>query len=117
MLSVQQARFLNFATMPIQITYFPVRGRLLPVLVARAGGLDFEFKTVSPANWPGDLKAKCPFGQLPIMVDGDVTLAQSIAIANYLGRKAKLLGDTDLDFGLSQSLMQETADIQIEVLI
>jgi glutathione S-transferase len=98
--------------MPIQITYFPVKGRVLPILVARAGGLDFTFTTVAAENWPGDLKAKCPFGQLPIMVDGNLMLGQSLAIANYLAKKAKLLGDSDEDFGLSQSLMQEAADIQ-----
>ena len=79
--------------MPIQITYFPVRGRVLPVLVARVGGLDFTFKTIEAAEWPGNLKATCPFGQLPILQDGDLLLGQCLAIANYLARKGKLLGE------------------------
>jgi len=101
--------------MPIQITYFAGRGKILPLLVARVGGLDFTFKGIDFAEWPGDLKAKCPFGQLPIVQDGELVLAQSLAIANYLGRKAKLLGETDEDFGLSQSLLQEMEDIMNEV--
>ncbi len=39
-------------------------------------------------------KDKTPFGQLPFLEDGEVKIAQSMAIARYLARKYKLDGET-----------------------
>lgn len=38
-------------------------------------------------------KPKTPFGQLPLLEDGDFKMAQSMAIARYLARKHKLDGE------------------------
>jgi glutathione S-transferase/ketosteroid isomerase-like protein len=62
-------------------------------------------------EWPGTLKAKSPFGQVPYFEDGDVHLGQSMAIYRYLARKLKLEGDSLADFGLSEMLIEESSDI------
>eukprot|EP00995_Heteronema_vittatum_P012227 NODE_807_length_1172_cov_392.899377_g365_i1.p1 GENE.NODE_807_length_1172_cov_392.899377_g365_i1~~NODE_807_length_1172_cov_392.899377_g365_i1.p1 ORF type:complete len:167 (-),score=74.51 NODE_807_length_1172_cov_392.899377_g365_i1:116-616(-) len=64
-------------------------------------------------SWP-EMKASTPFGKLPIMQDGDVTLAQSVAIAAYIGRRAGMLGSTDEDFGTSWMLTMQVEDIFTE---
>uniref|UniRef100_A0A1B6LN94 glutathione transferase n=1 Tax=Graphocephala atropunctata TaxID=36148 RepID=A0A1B6LN94_9HEMI len=57
-------------------------------------GEDFQDIRVDPADWQNK-KSSTPFGKLPYLeVDGKI-LTQSIAIARYLGKKAKLDGKDD----------------------
>jgi glutathione S-transferase len=58
-----------------------------------------------------ELKPSLPFGQLPYLVDGDVKVAQSLAIVRYLARKGGLQGDDDKGFAFSEMLIQEMEDI------
>ena len=74
--------------------------------VAKAGGLNIVH-TDDP-NLPA-LKAELPFGQLPYLVDGDVKVAQSLAILRYLARKGGLQGDDDKGFAFSEMLIQEVS--------
>ena len=81
------------------IYYWGIKARAqLPVLLFLAGNVDFEWK--QQFDWPGELKAQSPFGQLPFMVDGDVKIGQSMAIARVAARKAGLAGDNDHDFAM-----------------
>eukprot|EP01012_Entosiphon_sulcatum_P009726 TRINITY_DN15554_c0_g1_i2.p1 TRINITY_DN15554_c0_g1~~TRINITY_DN15554_c0_g1_i2.p1 ORF type:complete len:203 (+),score=50.67 TRINITY_DN15554_c0_g1_i2:652-1260(+) len=97
---------------PIKIIYFPVRARqFIAALVAEIGNLDYEIETVTE-EWL-KMKADAPFGQLPILIDGDIRMAQSLAIARYLARKADLLGKPDADFAQSEQLLQEAEDLYI----
>ena len=57
------------------------------------------------------MKAYLPFGQLPYLVDGDVSLAQSGALIRYVARKGGLSGETDADFAKSEMLIEEMQDI------
>jgi len=52
-----------------------------------------------------------PFGQLPYLIDGNVKIGQSLAIARYVSRKGGLQGDTDADFAISEQLLEEHGDI------
>ncbi|CAL1528871.1 unnamed protein product [Lymnaea stagnalis] len=80
----------------IKLTYFNGRGRIeVSRLVLVAAGKEFE--DVRVPEFTADLKAKTPFGQLPLLeVDGEV-FAQSVAIATYLAREFGLYGKTNLD--------------------
>lgn len=98
-------------TEPIKITYFGVKAKaLFPMLVAEIGGVPYIWEKVEMADWPA-MKASTPFGQLPIMSHGEVSIAQSNAIAMYIGKKANLLGSTDVDFATSMMLVAEYEDM------
>ena len=75
--------------------------------VGQAGGLKIKH-TDNPDM--GGLKPELPFGQLPYLVDGDVKVAQSLAILRYLARKGGLQGDDDKAFAFSEMLIQEMED-------
>jgi glutathione S-transferase len=83
----------------------------LPALVAAYAGVGMEWDEKTANTWPAP-KAQSPFGQLPIYIDGDVTLSQSMAIVRYIARKNKLDGGDDLKvFGISEMLTEEYNDI------
>ena len=95
--------------MSLTFYYWGIKARgQLPVLVARYGELPLEWD--QNPSWPG-LKEETLFGQLPFLVDGDIKVSQSGAIARYLGRKANILGESDADFALSEALVEEQADL------
>ena len=75
--------------------------------VGQAGGLKIKH-TDNPDM--AALKPELPFGQLPYLVDGDVKVAQSLAILRYLARKGGLQGDDDKGFAFSEMLIQEMED-------
>ena len=72
-------------------SYFNIRARgELPRLVAAAGKVDYVNKRLEFSDWPGDLKSKTPYGQLPALeVDGHF-YAQKLAIALFFARKGGL---------------------------
>jgi glutathione S-transferase len=89
--------------------YWGIKARgQLAVLLGRYSGQEFEWNRTP--DWPG-LKPETPFGQLPLLVDGEVKIAQSNAIARYLGRKYGLQGNSDADFALSELLIEEQVDL------
>jgi len=75
---------------------------VLILAVAKKGKIHLEWDKA--ADWPAG-KELLPFGQLPYLEDGDVKIAQSLAIAHYIARKGHLLGDTDADFAHSEQLV------------
>ena len=93
----------------LTLYYWGIRARgQLSVLIARYGDLPLEWNRAP--DWPG-MKDQTVFGQLPFLVDGDVKVSQSGAIARYLARKANLLGSTDADFAISEMLVEEQVDL------
>lgn len=100
----------------MKLTYFQVMAKGLgPALVCELSGLPW----VGPRDtgftreeWP-TLKAsgKCPFGQLPILeIDGQ-NIGQSIAIVNYIGKRAGMEGQDSIEFAMSQALLAEGEDL------
>jgi len=77
---------------------------LYPMLVAAVAGIPIEWKKIQMEDW-GAMKDSTPFGQLPTLEHGDIKIAQSTAIAAYLGKLGGLLGTDDPDFAVSQMLV------------
>jgi len=49
-------------------------------------------------DWPGEIKASTPFGQMPVLYWDGEEIAQSMAIARFVARKVGLAGNSDLEF-------------------
>jgi len=99
----------NGNTAPMTLHYWKIKARSYAAMaVAQAGGLNVVH-TDDPNL--AELKPSLPFGQLPYLVDGDVKVAQSLAIVRYLARKGGLQGDDDKGFAFSEMLIQEMEDI------
>ncbi|CAK8674280.1 unnamed protein product [Clavelina lepadiformis] len=104
-----------------KLLYFNVkaRGESIRLIFAEAG-IEFEDKRVEPSEWP-EIKPTTPFGRVPVLyIDDKPPLAQSGAIAAYLGREfgldagssladayAHMLFDSFDDFGSILPYMEE----------
>jgi glutathione S-transferase len=84
----------------MKLYYFPVRGRVEPArLLLALAGAAYEFEGIPVETWRGPegkerFLSRTPFGQLPILEDGAVTLCQSGAIHRHLARKLGFYGST-----------------------
>merc|ERR1711936_1547096 len=86
--------------MPIvKFVYFDAqaKGELARLLLA-AGNIDYEDFRVGFNDWPGEIKASTPFGQMPVLYWDGEEIAQSMAIARFVARKVGLAGNSDLEF-------------------
>ena len=94
------------------LTYFPLMAKGLQLaLIAEFSGLEWEGQTKTrgdgPEDWP-QLKVKTPFGQMPFLVTPEgLSVGQSVAIANHMGRKGDMLGKNDAEFAVSQMCIAE----------
>lgn len=72
----------------IKLTYFNIEGAAEPVRLAlKLSGTEFEDDRIGFAQW-GEMKAKMPYGQLPIMtVDDGKVMTQSAAMVRHVGSK------------------------------
>lgn len=103
-------------TEPMKLTYFPVMAKGLgPALVAELSGLPWagnKDNGFTRDKWAAMKEAgMSPFGQLPLLEDEGLNIGQSIAIVNYIGKKAKTEGDTPTEYAISQMLLAEAEDI------
>mmetsp|Transcript_125385 Transcript_125385/g.187263 ORF Transcript_125385/g.187263 Transcript_125385/m.187263 type:complete len:197 (-) Transcript_125385:38-628(-) len=95
--------------MPAKLYYWGIKARgQLSVIIGQFGGDDFAWE--QKPDWPA-MKDETLFGQLPHLADGDIKVSQSNAIVRYLARKYNLQGETDADFALSESLIEEQGDL------
>lgn len=95
-----------------KLIYFNLKARgVLPLLVAAYADLPLEWDNSPTQDVWRALKPTMPFGQLPVLEDGTITIAQSMAISRYLARKAGIQGDTDVDFAMSEQLIEEHKEI------
>jgi glutathione S-transferase len=84
-------------TVPI-LTYFGFRGLGEPIrLLCEDQGLAYEDHRVGFGEEWEALKPQMPFGQMPRLEDGDVTLVQSQAILRYLARPRGLCGESEAE--------------------
>jgi len=67
-------------------------------LLLAAGNIDYEDFRVGFNDWPGEIKASTPFGQMPVLYWDGEEIAQSMAIARFVARKVGLAGNSDLEF-------------------
>ena len=71
----------------IQLHYFPGNASLTPHMLLEELGVPFELELVDRANGahksPGYLKLN-PNGQIPVLVDGDLVLYETVAICLHL---------------------------------
>jgi len=90
--------------------YWGIRARNWPILLAAAvGGVELEWNRNPQAEY---YKEHSPFGQLPLLTGPNgFTLGQSMAITRFVGRKGGLLGESDIDFANSETLIEESNDI------
>jgi len=96
-----------------KLTYFGIRYRAEPArLIFAYAGVDYEDRRIEGAEWPA-LKPKTPFGSLPTLeIDGrKVTLAQSKAIARYLGNEFNLIPKDHILAAKADSLVDGHADV------
>eukprot|EP01134_Creolimax_fragrantissima_P000930 CFRG0930T1 len=80
----------------IKVTYFDAKGRAEPARVAFAyGGIEFTDHRMEPKDWP-EIKAKTPFGMVPVVeVEGQV-YAEGYAILRYAGKLSGLYPEDPL---------------------
>jgi len=88
------------------LTYFPGRGRAeLSRLAFAEAKVPYTFRPVVNSEWPkikeqGIADGTIPFGQVPQLNNGSLTLVQSQAIARYLARKFNLYGASSSEHAL-----------------
>lgn len=105
----------------IKLTYFPARARVEPArLMLELTGTPYEIEAVSVETWAGpdgkERYQQCtPFGQLPMLNDGDLTICQSRAIHRYLARKLGLYGDTIHDDARIDEAYETCDEIFIDI--
>lgn len=100
--------------MPVEIHYFPIRGRVevMKLLCAYAGEPSV-LKVLNYEDQKTDLDAY-PFGQSPRMVDGDIDMVQSNACIRHLARKFKLYGDSEADMCKVDVIIDGVEDLRMK---
>lgn len=58
--------------------------------------IKYEDHRIEQVNWP-QIKPTIPFGKIPVLEVGGLTLHQSLAIARYLTKNTDLAGKTELE--------------------
>merc|ERR1711955_7475 len=74
------------------------------------GNITFKDERITFEEWP-QLKPNTPFGQVPVLVWDGEEIAQSMAIARFIAKKVGLVGKTDLEFALADSVPCHYEDV------
>ncbi len=75
-----------------------------------AGNVEYDLDTATANAWPAG-KDESPFGQIPILNHGDLTLAQGGALNRYCARLAGLYPDGPVEASICDMYMEEMMDI------
>jgi len=75
-----------------------------------AGNIEFDLDTENANSWPA-YKDQCPFGQIPVLKHGPVTLAQGGAINRYVARLAGLYPLDPVEASKCDMIMEECMEI------
>lgn len=100
---------------PLKLTYFNLRARGEPArLVLEQAGAEYEdHRLESPfinaEPWVA-YKPSTPYGQLPVLKDGDVEIAQSMTIARYVANKFGLGGNNPLESAQMDEVVDALSD-------
>jgi len=91
------------------VVYWDMSGRAdVCRCLLEAGGIEYDLAVVNA--WPNG-KEECPFGQLPVLRHGDVTIAHSFAVARYCARLAGSYPENPVEASICDMIMDECADI------
>lgn len=95
-----------------KLLYYNRRGRAEPArLMFAEAGVEYEDERFETSEWP-KLKAKQPFGQIPVLdVDG-VRIAQSSAIHQYLAERFDLRGHNPLESARVTMIAEGASDLR-----
>ncbi|KAI4470913.1 glutathione s-transferase [Holotrichia oblita] len=101
--------------MSTKLTYFDIRGlgECIRYLMKYAG-VNFEDVRITFEEWP-KLKASMPFGQMPLYEEKGKTATQSLAIARYIAKKAKLVGKNDWEDLEIDAIVDTVNDIRQKI--
>jgi len=75
-----------------------------------AGNIDYELDTENANSWPA-YKDQCPFGQIPVLKHGSLTLAQGGAINRYVARLGGLYPVDPTEASKCDMMMEECMEI------
>eukprot|EP01091_Cochliopodium_minus_P005236 TRINITY_DN15199_c0_g1_i1.p1 TRINITY_DN15199_c0_g1~~TRINITY_DN15199_c0_g1_i1.p1 ORF type:complete len:220 (-),score=90.44 TRINITY_DN15199_c0_g1_i1:19-654(-) len=97
----------------IKLTYFDLTGRGEPSRLALAiGGVEFEDERIGfPEFGKKKQEGGFPYGSVPTLTVGDVTLAQSNSILRYCGKLAKLYPTDNLQAAKVDELIDAAEDV------
>jgi len=95
-----------------KLTYFDVRALAEPIrLLFALKGIEYEDVRIERADWP-KLKPQFPWGNLPVLQDGDIQLAQSGAILRYLAKKFGLDGANATENAKCDEMIEVMGDVR-----
>ena len=75
-----------------------------------AGDIEYDVDADTANTWPS-FKADTPFGQMPILKHGDLTLAQGGALTRYCARLAGLYPEDIVEASVCDMYLEEMMDI------
>eukprot|EP00088_Acartia_fossae_P002512 TRINITY_DN11019_c0_g1_i1.p1 TRINITY_DN11019_c0_g1~~TRINITY_DN11019_c0_g1_i1.p1 ORF type:complete len:239 (-),score=92.10 TRINITY_DN11019_c0_g1_i1:683-1297(-) len=99
----------------MKLTYFNLRARgECARLILEQAGADYEDHRlespfIDPAPWVA-YKASTPYGQLPVLLDDGVEIAQSMTIARYCANKFGLGGKTPMEVAQMDEIVDALSD-------
>lgn len=93
------------------LVYWGVHGRsdFCQAMMA-AGNIDYDLDTETANAWP-EAKEESPFGQIPYLKHGSITLGQGGALNRYCARIAGLYPSGDVEASVCDMYMEEMMDI------
>lgn len=103
----------------MKLTYFAARVRAETArLMLEMVGVPYEYESIPLETWMGPdgkprMMERTPFGQLPMLQDGDLVLCHSRAINRYVARKLGLFGETLVE----QARIDEVAETADEIFL
>jgi glutathione S-transferase len=102
--------------MTTTLTYFDFEGSrgLECRLALTAAAVPFEDVRITLEQWPA-LKPTLPFGSLPVLTEGDLTLTQSNAILCHIGRANGLHPTDPAQASRHEALMLSVEDLRHKV--
>mgnify|MGYP006439588571 FL=1 len=82
----------------------------MSMLMLRSANIEYEWDTETANTWP-EPKEKMPFGQLPVLLHNNLTIAQSGTIARYCAKLSNIWPDKIEDNIMADMLMEHAEDI------
>lgn len=105
----------------MKLTYFDARARSEPArLLLALAGVPHDYVAVPLGSWRGpEGKARflelTPFGQLPMLEDGDLRICQSGAINRHLARTLGFYGDTPAESARVDEVYETAQELFLDI--